>query len=61
MQHKSKKIFSELSTFFKNNDNGDAIFSVSRVMDTDQLIEAIITENDKINSFAAALSCRDAA
>ena len=34
MQHKSKKIFSELSTFFKNNDNSDAIFSVSRVMDS---------------------------
>ena len=33
MQHNSKKIFSELSTFFRNNDNSDAIFSVSRVMD----------------------------
>lgn len=33
MQHKGKKIFSELSTFFKNNDNSDAIFSVSRVLD----------------------------
>lgn len=33
MQHKSKKIFSELSTFFKNNDNSDAIFSVSRVLE----------------------------
>ena len=33
MQHKSKKIFSELSTFFRNNDNSDAIFSVRRVMD----------------------------
>ena len=29
MQHKSKKTFSELSTFFKNNDNSDAIFSVN--------------------------------
>ena len=33
MQHNSKKFFSELSTFFKNNDNSDAIFSVSRVLD----------------------------
>ena len=33
MQCKSNKIFSELSTFFRNNGNSDAIFSVSRVMD----------------------------
>lgn len=33
MQHKGKKIFSELSTFFKNKDNSDAIFSLSRVLD----------------------------
>ena len=33
MQHKSKKILSELSTFLRNNDNNDAIFSVSLVMD----------------------------
>ena len=33
MQYKGKKIFSELSSFFKNNDNGDAIFSISRVLD----------------------------
>ena len=33
MQHKSKKILSELSTFLRNNDNSDAIFSVSLVME----------------------------
>lgn len=33
MQYKSKKIFSELSSFFKNNDNGDAVFSISRVLE----------------------------
>ena len=32
MQYKGKKIFSELSSFFKNNDNGDAIFSISSVL-----------------------------
>lgn len=33
MQYKGRKIFSELKTFFKNNDNSDAVLSVSRVMD----------------------------
>ena len=33
MQYKGKKIFSELSGFFKNNDNSDAIFSVSHVLE----------------------------
>lgn len=32
MQYKSKKIFSELSSFFQNNDNGEAISSISRVL-----------------------------
>lgn len=33
MQYKSRKFFSELKTFFKNNDNSEAVLSVSRVMD----------------------------
>lgn len=32
MRYKVRTIFSELSTFFKNNDNGDSIFSISRVL-----------------------------
>ncbi len=31
MQYKSKNFFSGLSSFFKKNDYGDAIFSISRV------------------------------
>ena len=34
MQYKSKKIFSELSSFFKNNDNGNAIFAINRVFES---------------------------
>ena len=33
MQYKSRIIFSELKTFFKNNDNSEAVLSVSRVLD----------------------------
>ena len=33
MQYKSKKFFSGLSTFFKKNDNGDATFLISRVLE----------------------------
>ena len=41
----------------------DLLSSISELvdMDTDQLIEANITENEKINCFLAALFCRDAA
>lgn len=34
MLYKGKNFFSELKTFFlKNNDNGDTIFSKSRILD----------------------------
>lgn len=33
MQYKSKNFFSGLSSYFKKNDNGDAIFSISRVLE----------------------------
>ena len=59
MQHKSNKIFSELSIFFKNNDNSDTIFSVSRVMDALSFDTSWI--NDKTNSFVATLWSHHAA